>query len=80
MRVGNGVAPAGCVAHAGFDFVAQEDPAASELVRGEDVAAGEVEDRRLRDVEEIGYFARVEHFVAGEPRPRPQDRRDSFIV
>jgi len=68
------------VAHARFDFVAQEDPAASELVRGEDVTAGEVEDRRRRDVEEIGYVARTEHLVAGEPRPRPQDSPDRFIV
>jgi hypothetical protein len=68
------------VPHACFDFVAQEDPTASELVGREDVASGEVEDRRRRDVEEIGYFARTEHLVAGEPRPRPQDRLDSFIV
>jgi hypothetical protein len=68
------------VADAGFDFVAQEDPAASELVGGEDVAAGVVEDRRGRDVEEIGYFARVEHFVACESRPRVELRRRRVVV
>jgi hypothetical protein len=80
LRVGNGVAPARCVAHAGFDFVAEEDPAASEFMSGEDVAAGVVEHRRRRHAEEVGYLARTEHLVAGEPLPRPRGRPDSFII
>jgi hypothetical protein len=41
---------AGCVAYAGFDLVAEEDPAAAELVAREDAAAGVVEGRGERHV------------------------------
>jgi hypothetical protein len=53
------VVAAWCVAYAGFDFVAEEDPAASEFVGGEDVAAGVVEDGRRRHVEEVGDLVGV---------------------
>jgi len=63
------------VAHAVFDLVAQEDPAAPELVRGEDVPAGVVEDRRCGQVEEGGDLVGIEDFIAGESRSGARCRR-----
>jgi len=50
----------------GLDLVAQEDPATTELVAGDHAAAGELERRGERQMEEGSDLARVENVVSGE--------------
>jgi hypothetical protein len=68
LRGRRGVTAAGRLAHARLDLVAQEDPAAAELVAGNHAAPRELEDRGERHVEQPSHLAGIEHVVFGEVR------------